>query len=99
MNPDYVDQSQIGRHQGHGCSSALENNPSEEVPQDVLEVLSQQKFRQKASHKSSTATTQPNGHLEKSDESCTQTKSKQEKAAKHKSSEFKGIISIEQETL
>ncbi|CAM6022450.1 unnamed protein product [Sphagnum balticum] len=99
MNPDYVDQSQIGRHQGHGCSPALENNPSEEVPQDVLEVLSRQKFRQKASHKSSTATTQPNGHLEKSDESCTQTKSKQEKAAKHKSSEFKGIISIEQETL
>ncbi|CAK9230365.1 unnamed protein product [Sphagnum troendelagicum] len=99
MNPDYVDQSQISRHQGRGCSPALENNPSEEVPQDVLEVMSRQKFRQKASHKSSTATTQPNGHLEKSDESCTQTKSKQEKAAKHKSSEFKGIISIEQETL
>ncbi|CAM6075487.1 unnamed protein product [Sphagnum tenellum] len=99
MNPDYVDQSQISRHQGCGCSPALENNPSEEVPQDVLEVMSRQKCRQKASHKPSTATTQPNGHLEKSDESCTQTKSKQEKAAKHKSSEFKGIISIEQETL
>ncbi|CAK9229122.1 unnamed protein product [Sphagnum troendelagicum] len=43
MNPDYVDQSQISRHQGCGCSPALENNPSEEVPQDVLEVMSRQK--------------------------------------------------------
>ncbi len=71
-------------------------NP-DEVPQDLVEVLTWEKLRRKDSDEISMSS-QPNGPLHKLDENRNH-RNKLDKAVKRKNLEFKGIITIEQESL
>jgi hypothetical protein len=97
VNPDGFKERQIGFKEHHGYYLTKMENPNEEAPQDMAEVLSWQKSGGKASHEMSTSP-QPIGFFDKFDENCA-LRSKQNKEAKQKQSELKSIITVQQETL
>jgi hypothetical protein len=95
VNPDGVEEYQTGSNRGNDCYLGLKN--PDEVPQDLVEVLTWEKLGWKDSDEISMPS-QPNGPLHKLDENHNH-RNKLDKAAKRKKCEFKGIITIEQESL
>jgi hypothetical protein len=95
VNPDGVEEYQTGSNRGNDCYLGLKN--PDEVPQDLVEVLTWEKLGWKDSDEISMPS-QPNGPLHKLDENHNH-RNKLDKAAKRKKFEFKGIITIEQESL
>jgi hypothetical protein len=95
VNPDGVEEYQKGSNRGNDCYLGLKN--PDEVPQDLVEVLTWEKLGWKDSDEISMPS-QPNGPLHKLDENHNH-RNKLDKAAKRKKIEFKGIITIEQESL